>query len=26
MIIILALRPAGVFGNREISLTRNRGD
>jgi N-acyl-D-amino-acid deacylase len=26
MIIILALRPAGVFGNREISLTRNRSD
>lgn len=26
MIVILALRPAGLFGNREITLTRNRND
>lgn len=26
MIVILALRPAGLFGNRELTLTRNRND
>mgnify|MGYP000597856623 CR=1 FL=1 len=26
MIIILALRPAGLFGNRELTLTRNRSE
>jgi branched-chain amino acid transport system permease protein len=26
MIVILALRPAGLFGNRELTLTRNRSE
>lgn len=26
MIVILALRPSGLFGNREITLTRNRSE
>ncbi|MCL6706296.1 branched-chain amino acid ABC transporter permease [Pseudomonas sp. R2.Fl] len=26
MIVILALRPSGLFGNREITLNRNRND